>query len=288
MNSRTLDSNSPRLDAHDIDQTVARALAEDIGSGDVTAALIPAGAMADAQVISRQQAVVCGIAWFDTVFRQLDARIHIDWEVRDGDVIAPIQRLCQLHGPARPILTGERTALNFLQTLSATATQAHRYAQAVASTPAKVLDTRKTIPGLRQAQKYAVACGGCHNHRSGLYDAILIKENHILAAGSISAAVQQAQRLHPELLIEVEVENLAQLQEAIQAGAKRILLDNMNPDQLRQAVALAKGQAELEASGGIGLENIRTIAETGVDFISVGELTKHIHAVDLSMRFQTR
>ena len=288
MNPQTPDSETPHIDPRDIEQSVARALAEDIGSGDVTAALIPAASMADAQVISREQAVVCGIAWFDTVFRQLDPGIRIDWQVRDGDSIAPQQTLCHLSGPARALLSGERTALNFLQTLSATATLARRYAEAVAGTPARVLDTRKTIPGLRQAQKYAVACGGCHNHRHGLYDAILIKENHILAAGSISAALRQAQQLNPQLLIEVEVETLTQLQEAITAGAQRILLDNMDLAQLRQAVALSQGRARLEASGGVQLDNIRAIAETGVDFISVGELTKHIHAVDLSMRFQTR
>ena len=277
----------PSFDPQELEQTVAHALAEDIGSGDVTAALIPTETMADAQVISREQAVICGTAWFDAVFRQLEPGIHIDWQVGDGDAIAPNQTLCRLHGPARAILTGERTALNFLQTLSATATLARRYAEAVAGTTARVLDTRKTIPGLRNAQKYAVACGGCHNHRHGLYDAILIKENHILAAGSIAAAVRQAQQLHPELLIEVEVETLSQLQEAIEAGTHRVLLDNMDLDQLCEAVTLAHGKAQLEASGGVQLENIRSIAETGVDFISVGELTKHIQAVDLSMRFQT-
>lgn len=276
------------IDPQIITQSVAHALSEDIGPGDVTAALIPIDAHADAQVISREAAVICGRVWFDEVFQQLEPAITLDWQVNDGDAISANQLLCQLHGPARAILSGERTALNFLQSLSATATLARRYAEAVAGTNTRVLDTRKTIPGLRHAQKYAVACGGCYNHRHGLYDAILIKENHILAAGSISAAVRQALQLYPKLLLEVEVENLAQLQEAMEAGAQRVLLDNMNQTLLRQAVELARGRIELEASGGITLDNVRSIAETGVDFISVGELTKHIHAVDLSMRFQTR
>jgi len=278
----------PSFDPQELEQTVAHALAEDIGSGDVTAALIPTETMADAQVISREQAVICGTAWFDAVFRQLEPGIHIDWQVGDGDAIAPNQTLCRLHGPARAILTGERTALNFLQTLSATTTLARRYAEAVAGTTTRVLDTRKTIPGLRNAQKYAVACGGCHNHRHGLYDAILIKENHILAAGSIAQAVAAARRVAAGKSVEVEVENLEELQEALAAAADSVLLDNFTPEQLAEAVAINRGRAKLEASGGITLDNIRDIAETGVDFISVGSITKDLNAVDLSMRFSTQ
>lgn len=285
MQTASLPPSRAAIDPQELEHNVAHALAEDIGTGDVTAELIPVTTQAHARVISREPAIVCGTAWFDAVFRQLEPAVAINWQVHDGSAVAPDQALCELQGPARAILTGERTALNFLQTLSATATLAGRYAEAVAGTSTRVLDTRKTVPGLRSAQKYAVACGGCHNHRHGLYDAILIKENHILAAGSITAAVRHSRQAYPELLLEVEVETLPQLQEAINAGAQRVLLDNMSPDQLRQAVALNQGQVELEASGGISLANVRTIAETGVDFISVGELTKNIHAVDLSMRF---
>ena len=270
----------------DIHTTVRLALQEDIGDGDITAGLIPLTAHADATVISREQAILCGTAWFDEVFRQLDPGVSINWSASDGDAIAPGQTLCQLSGPARPLLTGERTALNFLQTLSATATLSRQYADAVMGTNTKILDTRKTIPMLRTAQKYAVSCGGCHNHRTGLFDAILIKENHILAAGGIEAAVQQARSLSNGKMIEVEVETLDELQAAITAGADRLLLDNMDIGTLTEAVSLNQGRAELEASGGITLENIRSIAETGVDFISVGDLNKNIRAIDLSMRFQ--
>lgn len=270
----------------DIVDTVRRALAEDVGAGDLTAALIPAGAHARAMVITREPAVLCGAAWFDEVFRQLDGTTRIDWQARDGDRIAPGQVLCRLDGRARTLLTGERTALNFLQALSGTATRAAAYAEAVAHTRAKVLDTRKTLPGLRAAQKYATACGGARNHRLGLYDGILIKENHIAAAGSIAAAVAQAQRQAPPgVFVEIEVENPAQLHEALAAGAQRILLDNFDLAALAAAVREVRGRATLEASGGVTLENIAAVAETGVDYISIGEMTKNVRAVDLSMRF---
>lgn len=269
----------------DILESVRRALAEDIGTGDLTAALIPDDAISEAHVISREEAVLCGTAWFDAVFHELDPSIQIAWDAGDGDRIQPDQALCVLHGPSRALLTGERTALNFLQALSGTATTARRYADAVEGTGARILDTRKTVPGLRLAQKYAVRCGGGHNHRMGLYDAILIKENHIMAAGSITNAVVAAQAQAPGVLIEVEVETLDELREALNAGAKRLLLDDFSLDQLREAVAITAGQAELEASGGITLDNVRSIAETGVDYISVGAITKHLRAIDLSMRF---
>jgi len=269
-----------------IQEQVRLALAEDVGSGDLTAALIPESALAEATVISREAAVICGCEWFNQVFAQLDSTIRIDWQVADGDRVAPDQLLCTLHGPARSLLTGERSALNFLQTLSGTATLAARFAEAVAGTGVKVLDTRKTLPGLRRAQKYAVTCGGGNNHRIGLFDGVLIKENHIAAAGSIAAAVDQARAHAPTgIPVEVEVENLQEVTEALAAGADILLLDNMPPEQLREAVALNSGKAKLEASGGITLGNIREIAKTGVGYISVGEITKNLQAVDLSMRF---
>jgi len=265
---------------------VERALQEDIGSGDRTAALVPDKPVS-AELRAREAAVLCGRPWFNEVFRQLDTRIHITWFNQDAESVQEDQTICRLDGPARALLTGERTALNFLQTLSGTATTVARFVAAVHGTRARILDTRKTIPGLRLAQKYAVRCGGGHNHRMGLYDAILIKENHIAAAGSVSAAIRQARALSPpDLLIEIEVETLDQLEEALDAGAKRILLDNLDPGHLQSAVQRADGRAQLEASGGITLENIRAVAETGVDFISVGSLTKHIRAIDLSMRFR--
>jgi nicotinate-nucleotide pyrophosphorylase (carboxylating) len=267
---------------------VRRALAEDIGSGDITAALIPENATSTATVITREAAVISGVEWVNEVFRQLDSSVYIEWQVNDGDAVVPNQCLCTINGPARALLTGERTALNFLQTLSATATMAKRYAEAVAHTKAKVLDTRKTIPGLRRALKYAVTCGGCHNHRIGLYDGILIKENHIAAAGSITAAVEQAKAMNVGVPIEVEVETLYEVREALDAGANILLLDNFSIEDLATAVDMNNGQAKLEASGGVTLETIPYIAETGVDYISTGELTKHIHAVDLSMRFEDK
>ncbi len=273
----------------DIQETVRRALAEDIGSGDITAALIPETAQCDATVISRENAIVCGLAWFDAVFQQLNTSIEITWRVKDGDAVGINQILCSLHGPARPLLSGERAALNFLQTLSGTATTARYYADVVHGLPVKILDTRKTIPGLRAAQKYAVRCGGCHNHRHGLYDGILIKENHILSAGSITQAVIAARghmRDWPcSLQVEVEVETLGEVREALQAGADILLLDNFDLEQMRAAAALNKGKAKLEASGGMRLDNLRAVAETGVDFISVGGITKNVQAIDLSMRF---
>ena len=264
---------------------VRRALDEDIGSGDLTAALIPEDALARAEVVCRERAVICGQAWFDTVFAELDPRIQIEWLCAEGDETDAGTTLCRLRGPARPLLTGERTALNLLQTLSGTATRARRFAEAVAGLPVRVLDTRKTLPGLRHAQKHAVRVGGCHNHRQGLYDGILIKENHIRSAGSITAAVAAARRLGADLPVEVEVENLAELAEALTAGADILLLDNFDIPALREAVRLNEGRARLEASGGITLDNVRAIAETGVDYVSTGSLTKDVRAVDLSMRF---
>jgi len=264
---------------------VARALQEDLGSGDCTAALIPAHTLLDTRVVSREAAVLSGSPWFGETFRQLDPAVHLQWQARDGDRICKNQEVCRLRGPARAILSGERTALNFLQTLSGTATQARRYVDAVAGTGAIILDTRKTLPGLRLAQKYAVRCGGARNHRIGLFDAILVKENHIAAAGSITAAVRQALRSYPGLLLEVEVENLEQLQEALQAGAQRVLLDNFSLRDLAAAVERFGGRIELEASGGIDLKTVRSVADTGVDFISTGSITKSVQATDFSMRF---
>ncbi len=264
---------------------VRAALAEDIGSGDITAALIPADQQAQAHVICRETAVLCGMAWFNAVFAEIDTAVEVSWQKKDGDALAAGDTLCTLRGPARAILSGERTALNFLQTLSATASVSRRYAECVADLPVKILDTRKTIPGLRAAQKYAVRSGGCHNHRSGLYDAILIKENHIAAAGSIAQAVAQAARNNPGKMIEVEVEDEAGISAALDTAATRLLLDNFSTGELRAAVQSINGRIELEASGSFNLDNLREAAETGVDYISVGSLTKHIHAIDLSMRF---
>ncbi len=268
-----------------ITEQVRIALAEDVGAGDQTAALILRQAQACAQVICREQAVLCGTAWFDEVFRQLDPHITVRWNADDGDAIVADQLLCTIEGNARALLTAERTALNYLQTLSGTATCARRFVDAVAGTGVRILDTRKTIPGLRLQQKYAVTCGGGSNHRFGLYDAILIKENHIQAAGSIRAAVETARQNAPDLEVEVEVETLEQLEQALASGVHRVLLDNFRPDLLREAVRINAGRARLEASGGVSLETIRTIAETGIDDISVGALTKDLIAVDLSMRF---
>jgi len=264
---------------------IAAYLAEDIGSGDLTASIIPASFQASATVITREETVLCGQAWFDAVFLQLSPAVSIEWLCREGDLIAANTLLCRLKGPARALLSGERTALNLLQTLSATATIARQYAKAVAGTHCKILDTRKTIPGLRKAQKYAVTCGGCFNHRIGLFDAILIKENHIIAAGSIAQAVKTA-RLQSQVSIEVEVENLEEFQQALAARPDRIMLDNFSIAETRTAVEQNHGLLELEASGNITLENIRTIAETGVNYISIGALTKNLAAVDLSMRIE--
>ena len=271
-----------------IAQDVERALAEDVGAGDLTAELLPTQLVASAEVITREDAVLCGQAWFNAVFRALDTAIKIEWRAQDGDRVAANAVLCRLHGPARALLTGERAALNFLQTLSGTATTARRYVDAIAGTATRVLDTRKTVPGLRLAQKYATRCGGCENHRIGLYDAILIKENHIAAAGAIGAALAAARSVNAdhglEVPIEIEVEDMRQLRQALSAGARRILLDNFSLALLREAVAENQRRALLEASGGITLENIAAVAATGVDFISVGDLTKNLRAVDLSLR----
>ncbi|HOW61358.1 MAG TPA: carboxylating nicotinate-nucleotide diphosphorylase [Candidatus Contendobacter sp.] len=272
----------------DPNPTVVLALAEDVGDGDLTTALIPEDAQAEATVISRELAVLCGAAWFDAVFRQLDPRIHIEWRAADGDRVEPDQLLCTLHGPARALLTGERTALNFLQALSGTATLARRYADLVAGTGATILDTRKTLPGLRLAQKYAVRCGGCQNHRIGLFDAVLIKENHIMAAGSITNAIATARRLHPNVTVEVEVENLTELEEALAARPDIVMLDNFELATLAEAVRITAKRVKLEASGNVNFDTVRAIAETGVDYISIGGLTKDVRAVDLSMRFKTR
>jgi len=258
-------------------------LAEDIGAGDLTALIISNSREASATVVTREGMICCGQAWFNAVFEQLDANVKVTWGCAEGAWVEAGTILCELQGLARPLLTGERTALNLLQTLSATATQAHFYAQAVLGTGCKVLDTRKTIPGLRDAQKYAVVCGGCHNHRVGLYDGILIKENHIMAAGSIALAVEKAKMIG-SILLEVEVESMDELAQALEAKPTRIMLDNFSLDALRTAVELVDGRVELEASGNITLDTIRGVAETGVDYISIGALTKSVQAVDLSMR----
>lgn len=273
---------------HSFEQTVSFALAEDIGTGDISAALIPGDAAATAVVISREDAVLCGRQWVDEVFRQVDAGINVDWYCADGEAIAPDQPLLVATGPARELLTAERTALNFLQLLSGTATRAASFARLVADLPVKLLDTRKTLPGLRLAQKYAVTCGGCHNHRIGLYDAYLIKENHIAACGGITAAVTRARELQPGMPVEVEVETFGEFREALDAGADIIMLDNFSPHAMTEAVAHNAGRAKLEASGGVNRENLRTIAATGVDYISIGSLTRDLQSVDLSMRFQMR
>jgi nicotinate-nucleotide pyrophosphorylase (carboxylating) len=270
--------------------TVAAALAEDIGSGDLTAALIDEDEVVGATIIARESLVLAGHPWATEVFRQVDDRIQTDWYIEDGQHAETDDVICKLVGPARALLTGERAALNFLQTLSATATITARYVAAVAGTRAKVLDTRKTLPGLRQAQKYAVRCGGGENHRAGLYDAILIKENHIRSAGSITEALRRAQAKPDDVLIEIEVESHDELREALDAGAGRVLLDNFSLADLREAVSINAEYgyvaAELEASGNVGLDTIREIAETGVDYVSTGAITKNIRAIDLSMLFR--
>lgn len=263
---------------------VALALAEDIGSGDITSLLVPEDALAEAGVICREDAVICGVEWVEETFRQVDPGVQLDWRVRDGERVAPEQLLFRLRGSARSLLTAERTALNFLQTLSGTATKAAAYVERVAGTGVRLLDTRKTLPGLRSAQKYAVHCGGCHNHRHGLFDAFLIKENHIAAAGGIARAVEQARRIAPEAKVEVEVESLAQLDTALQAGADIVMLDNFGLDDLHAAVAANAGRAKLEVSGNVSDETIGPLAATGVDYISIGDLTKSVRAIDLSMR----
>jgi nicotinate-nucleotide pyrophosphorylase (carboxylating) len=278
-----------RLDKEIIARQVAAALAEDLGGGDVTAALVPAGQQVRAQIIAREPAILCGSDWVDATFGQLDPAIRPEWQVADGQPLIADQPVLRLAGPARPILTGERTALNFLQTLSATATAARKYVEAVAGTGCRILDTRKTLPGLRLAQKYAARCGGAQNHRLGLYDMVLIKENHIVAAGSIIRAIETARRTSPGIPVEVEVESLAEFDQALGAGADIIMLDELSLDDMRTAVARNRergGKAKLEASGGVTLTTVREIALTGVDYISIGGITKHVQAVDLSMRFE--
>jgi nicotinate-nucleotide pyrophosphorylase (carboxylating) len=273
-----------RVPQDSIDADVARALAEDVGDGDITAALVGEDATASGRLITREDGVLCGLPWAEAVFRAVDARCELRWDADDGDRIRAGQRLFTVTGPARALLTAERTALNFLQTLSGTATRARHYADLVAGTDLKLLDTRKTIPGLRLAQKYAVACGGCHNHRIGLFDAFLIKENHIAACGSIAAAVAAARALAPGKPVEVEVENAEELGQALAAKADRIMLDNFGLAALREAVVATAGRAELEASGNVTEETLPAIAATGVDYVSIGALTKDFKALDLSLR----
>lgn len=282
MNAMLADTNLE----HHIRANIRAALEEDVRDGDLTAQLIPEHTQGHATVITRERMVLCGTQWFEGCFRALDANCEIRWQVREGEVAEANQTLCEIHGEARALLTAERTALNFLQTLSATATATRHYVDAVAGLKAKIMDTRKTLPGLRMAQKYAVTVGGGHNQRIGLFDGILIKENHILAAGGIRPALEQAFRLAPpSATIQIEVESLDELREALGAGAKLILLDNFDLAAMRAAVGVNAGRAELEASGGINLQSVRAIAETGVDRISIGGLTKDVRAVDLSMRF---
>lgn len=276
----------PDIFLADLQSAVRIALQEDIGSGDITAELIAPEQTATAHIISREQAIICGQQWVDEVFRQLNPQVQIEWHCNDGEMVTADQHLFTARGSARALLTGERTALNFLQLLSATATTARLYADLVADTEVKLLDTRKTIPGLRTAQKYAVRCGGCYNHRIGLYDAFLIKENHIAACGSIAVAIEQARFMHGDKPVELEVESLAEFDRALAAGADIIMLDNFTIANLREAVQRNDGNAKLEASGGVTRQNIRNIANTGVDFISIGALTKVASAIDLSMRFE--
>ena len=272
------------ITAEYIAKVVTQALAEDVASGDITAELIGADVQASGRIVTREDGILCGTAFALEAFQQIDPSCHVEWAAQDGDSIAADSLVCTLSGPARALLTGERTALNFLQLLSGTATTAGQYAARVAHTKVKLLDTRKTVPGLRLAQKYAVTCGGCYNHRIGLFDAFLIKENHISAAGGIAEAVAAARDVAPDKPVEIEVENEAELEQALTAGADRIMLDNFTLEALRDAVSLTAGRAELEASGNVTDETLVAIAETGVDFISIGALTKHVRALDLSMR----
>jgi nicotinate-nucleotide pyrophosphorylase (carboxylating) len=275
-------SEQLRIEVH---RNVAAALAEDVGTGDLTAQLTAAGHTAHGTVIAREAAVLCGTLWFDACFRALDRRTSVTWHLQDGERVGAGQTLCEIAADTRALLTAERAALNFLQLLSGTATLTRKYVDAVAGTRARIVDTRKTLPGLRLAQKYAVRAGGGTNHRLGLYDGILIKENHIIAAGGVTAALEQARRIAPgQVFIQIEVETLQQLREALDAGATMVLLDNMTDEQMREAVRTTAGRAEIEASGGVSLERVRRIAETGVDRISIGGLTKDVRAIDLSLR----
>jgi nicotinate-nucleotide pyrophosphorylase (carboxylating) len=278
-----------KLDSQIVARQVEAALREDVGSGDVTAILVPSRQQVRAHIVAREPAVLCGTAWVTETFSQLDASIRLDWQAADGERIGADQVVLNIAGPARPILTGERTALNFLQTLSATATSTSRYVEAVAGTQCRILDTRKTLPGLRLAQKYAARCGGAQNHRIGLYDMVLIKENHIIAAGSIATAIESARRTSPGLPVEVEVESLTEFDQALAGGADIILLDELSLDDMRTAVERNQqrgSKAKLEASGSVTLATVREVALTGVDYISIGAITKHVQAVDLSMRFE--
>ena len=271
--------------AAEVQRNVLAALAEDIGGGDLTALLSPGDKRSQGTVVSREDAVLAGTAWFDSCFRRLDPLTEIRWNMRDGDTIGAGEVVCEIEANTRALLTAERAALNFLQLLSATATATRLYVDAIAGTGARIVDTRKTLPGLRLAQKYAVTCGGGSNHRLGLHDGILIKENHIMAAGGVTAALEQARAIgRGDVFIQIEVETLEQLAEALDAGAKMILLDNMDLRQMREAVAITAGRAELEASGGVRLDSVRAIAETGVSRISIGGLTKDVRAIDLSLR----
>jgi nicotinate-nucleotide pyrophosphorylase (carboxylating) len=274
--------NPPEADS--IARTVATALEEDIRSGDITAQLIPASREARATIITREPMILCGSTWAEQSFLQLDRGVELQWAYVDGDPVAANQTLLTLQGNARALLSAERTAMNFLQSLSAVATTTHRYVSRLGDSPTRILDTRKTLPGLREAQKYAVRCGGGMNHRMGLYDAFLIKENHIAACGSIQAAVAQARQLAPDLAVEVEVESLQELQQALDAGSDIIMLDNFTLEQMNQAVALNQGRAKLEVSGNVGEQQLEQIAASGVDYISIGALTKNLQAIDLSMR----
>src|SRR6187399_422818 len=273
----------------DLSQQVAAALQEDIGSGDVTADLVPGTQHVTGKVITREAAVMAGRPWVAETFRQLDPSIQLTWHANDGDSVTANQTLFEVAGPARPILTGERTALNFLQLLSATATAARRYVDAIAGTGCRILDTRKTLPGLRLAQKYAARCGGAQNHRLGLYDMVLLKENHIIAAGSIGGAIAMARRTSPTVPVEVEVESLGEFDQALDAGADIIMLDELTLEDMREAVRRNRSRgsrAKLEASGSVTLATVRDVALTGVDYVSIGGITKHVQAVDLSMRFE--
>ena len=284
MKTHNLPYNLPHDTAGDVPQLVARALQEDIGHGDITAMLIPADKEASASVISRDSAVICGRPWVDEVFRQLDPNTRVDWEISEGDVVSPNQTLFTLTGNARVLLTGERTALNFLQTLSATATLARQYADLSADSDIRILDTRKTIPGLRLAQKYAVTVGGCYNHRMGLYDAFLIKENHIAACGGIVKAVAQARKIATDKVVEVEVENLDELRQALLAKADVVMLDNFSPTDIEGLKTLDFGHTKVEVSGNITAQNLQQYIGAEVNYISSGSLTKHVQAIDLSMR----
>lgn len=284
-NSMPSSTSLPEYALKDLAITVSHALEEDIGNGDITARLIPSDEQAQARIITRETAIICGRAWVNEVFKQVDPDVSIKWHVEDGETVEPDQVLFELQGSARSLLTGERPALNFLQLLSGTATTCKQYADIVSDTDIKILDTRKTIPGLRNAQKYAVTQGGCFNHRIGLYDAFLIKENHIAACGGIEQAISTAKQQEPDKPVEIEVESIKELNAALEAGADIIMLDNFTLDMMRESVLLTAGKAKLEASGNVTDETLLPIAETGVDYVSIGGLTKHCRAVDLSMRF---